>query len=81
MTDLTFIKQNEKAIMYRIPSGEYEVWLKLKYTTGPMKGAVIPPRDEDVGVRAWSAYTEERAQMIFDEITEGKRYIRPMLEA
>lgn len=74
------IQENDKAIIYQIETGEYEIWLKLKYTTGPFKGAIIPPKDEDFGVRAWACYTEERAQMIFDEITAGIRYIRPMVE-
>lgn len=75
------IKENDKAIIYRIDTGEYEVWLKIKATTGPWKGVIIPPKDEDFGVRAWACYTEERAQMIFDEITAGIRYVRPMIEA
>lgn len=76
----TLIKENDKALIFRIETGEYEVWLKLKYSTGVMKGAVIPPKDEDFGVRAWSAYSEKRAQVIFDEITSGERCITPMRE-
>ena len=72
--------ENDKAIILELPGGEYEVWMKLFYTGGENSGALICPRDEDFGVKAWSTYTEKRAMEIFDEITTGKRGITPMVE-
>jgi len=74
------IKENDKAIIWK--NGEdFEVWLKLFWTMGPKKYQLIEPNDEDFGVKAWTAYSFEGAESIFEEITSGVRDIRPMVES
>lgn len=77
---MKLIQENLSAIIYQIPSGEFEIWIKMKYTTGYRKGSLICPRDEDFGVWAWTTYNMERAIKIYQEITDGIRTIRPMVE-
>lgn len=74
------IKENEHAILKQIPSGEFEVWIKRFWTVGPNKGELIEPKDEDFGVSAWQSYFKGRAEDIFQEITDGRRGITPMVE-
>lgn len=77
---MKLIKENDKAIIYQTTSDEFEVWIKLFYSVGKKKGELITPTDESFGVSAWSTYSKARAYEIFDEITLGKRGIRPMVE-
>jgi hypothetical protein len=72
---MTLIQENTSALLWQIPSGEFEIWIRLKSM------AVIEPKDSDFGVWAWSVYTRKRADLIFGEITTGKRTINPMSEA
>lgn len=74
---MKLIKQNEKALMYQIPSGEFEVWIRLEHVRTK---ETLTPSDEDFGVWAWSCYTLKRANEIFDEITSGRRGVTPMVE-
>jgi hypothetical protein len=77
---MTQIKENDKAVMRQIETGEYEVFIKIPITVGPNKGQILEPTGEDFGVWAWSAYTKNRANDIFQEITDGRRVISPMVE-
>lgn len=78
---MTLITQNDKAIIWQLETGEYEVWMKLYFTVGTRKGEMIEPKDEDFGVSAWVAYGYPGAKRIYDEITSGKRGITPMTES
>lgn len=80
MTNLTLITSNDKAAIYRNEWGSYEVWLRLFWTVGRLKGQEIEPDEEAWGIRAWSAYSLTRAERIFDEITSGVRGVRAMVE-
>lgn len=77
---MNLVQENDKAILWQLETGEYEVWMKLYFTVGPRKGELIEPKDEDFGVSAWIAYGLKGAMRIYDEITTGKRNIRPMTE-
>lgn len=70
---------NDKALLIKVGE-DYEVWIRMDKTVGKDKGELIKPKDEDFGVWAWSFYSIESALKCFDEITTGKRGIRPMLE-
>lgn len=74
------ILENDKALIWEINDHDYEVWMKLIYTTGRKKDQLIEPSDEDFGVKAWVAYSLEGAKHIFNQITEGKRKITLMVE-
>jgi len=75
------IEENDSAKIIQLKSGEYEIWMKLFYTTGSKKGQLIDPTDESFGVSCWTCYTSAKANRIFEEITTGKRGIIPMLES
>ena len=72
------IRENSKAIIWKVNDypGDFEVWMKLD----DRKGGYIEPKDEDFGVWAWVSYTLFTAEKIFEEITTGKRTIRPMVD-
>lgn len=74
------ILENDKAVIWEISDHDYEVWMKLTYSTGKKKDQLIEPSDEDFGVKAWVAYSLAGAKHIFNQITEGKRKITPMVE-
>lgn len=74
------ILENDKAMIWELSNNDYEVWMKLTYSTGKKKDQIIEPSDEDFGVKAWTAYSLEGAKHIYEQITQGKRKITPMLE-
>lgn len=75
----TLEKKLALSSIYRIPSGEYEVWMNLELPR--QNGVFVEPTGEDFGVWAWSAYTREKAERIAQEIETGKRGITPMTES
>lgn len=81
---MDIVKENDKALLIRVPedsgANHFEVWMRMERTVGKDKGKLIEPKDEDFGVWAWNYYSLPRAERCFDEITTGKRGIRPMVE-
>lgn len=75
---MTILKENDKAIIWKVNDypGDYEIWMKLD----DRKGGYVHPKDEDFGVWAWVSYTLSAAERIFNDITSGKRVIKPMVE-
>jgi hypothetical protein len=76
--------ENEKALLWKVDMKTYhffEVWIKIVGNSGKFRGQILNPTDEDFGIWAWCHYTEDGARKCFDEITEGTRQIRPMVEA
>ena len=71
---MTIIKSNSKAVISRNDFGNLEVFIRIS------DKRFFEPRDENFGVWAWSAYTMERAEEIFEEITTGERTVTPMTE-
>ncbi len=80
---MKLIKENDTAIIYETEHGDFEIHMKLYYSVGTKTkaGELIEPKDESWGCTAWSVYTRQRADLIFDEITSGERTIRTMTEA
>lgn len=74
------IQENDKAKIIKVAERNFEVWMKLPYTVGAKKGQFMEPKDEDFGVWAWAHASLAGAEKCFDEITTGKRGIRPMVE-
>ena len=78
---MQLIKENDKAQLWQLPGGSFEIWMKLFYPGGAKKGQQIEPTDESFGVTAWQSYSLGRANEVFNLITEGKRMITPMTES
>lgn len=76
--NLTLVKENDKALLWRTNDNNYEVWFKM---SKPRSNVRVMPTDEDFGVWAWSIINSlPRAEDIFNEITNGTRKITPMTE-
>lgn len=79
-TGLVLIKENNEAALWSKDGRSFEVWMKIRQNHGKNKGQILNPKDEDFGVWAWSFYLLGGAENCFDEITSGKRKIRPMVD-
>ena len=74
------IKQCDAAYIRQLPTGEYEIVMNRKFTAKSRAGQPIPLTDEDFGYWAWTAYTLEKAERIYQEIVNGTRGMRSYLD-
>ncbi len=77
--DYQIVKENDLAVMLKTDSF-FEVWIKLKQWDKKSKYQFQFPTDEDFGVWAWATFSIQRAETIFQEITQETRKVTPMVE-